>query len=241
MNIQPAEKRQGGDGATLDVQSIFPTIQGEGPFTGQRAVFVRLAGCNLLCPACDTDYTSNRRIETVDYIIGRVKEMFEEGVLVVITGGEPFRQNLGPLVTKLVNDGHRVQVETNGTLPPSEGIPALVEYNLRASRGCFIVCSPKAGKVNPELEPLICAYKYVLSCDSVSHIDGLPLQVLDHGAVPRVARPHLNFIGPVYLQPRDDRPGHHAKNSRHLEAVVNSCLRHGHILQLQIHKIIGVE
>ena len=38
----------------LDVHSIFHTIQGEGPYCGHPAVFIRLAGCNLQCPGCDT-------------------------------------------------------------------------------------------------------------------------------------------------------------------------------------------
>ena len=62
MNQQAPEKQQlRGDGL-LAVHSIFYTIQGEGPFAGETAVFVRLAGCNLQCPLCDTDYTSDRRM-----------------------------------------------------------------------------------------------------------------------------------------------------------------------------------
>jgi len=50
MNQQPIEKQFLHPKGDLEVHSIFLTIQGEGPFTGQRAVFVRLAGCNLQCP-----------------------------------------------------------------------------------------------------------------------------------------------------------------------------------------------
>ena len=52
MNTQPTEKRT--NSQNLDITEIFFTIQGEGPFSGHRAVFIRLAGCNLQCPACDT-------------------------------------------------------------------------------------------------------------------------------------------------------------------------------------------
>ncbi|WP_046973456.1 7-carboxy-7-deazaguanine synthase QueE, partial [Dyella japonica] len=97
------------------------TIQGEGPFCGQPAVFVRLAGCNLQCPGCDTNYTSNRKKmshsdiwQEIVHVTGEAKTK-----LVVITGGEPFRQ---PEVVNFINylidmKGYRVQVETNGTMP----------------------------------------------------------------------------------------------------------------------------
>ena len=57
INSQAIEKSAHYTTRSYDVHSIFPTIQGEGPFVGQPAIFIRLAGCNLQCPACDTDYT----------------------------------------------------------------------------------------------------------------------------------------------------------------------------------------
>ena len=54
FNGQPIEKVQRTFDGTLEVHSIFKTIQGEGPFCGTPAVFIRLAGCNLQCPWCDT-------------------------------------------------------------------------------------------------------------------------------------------------------------------------------------------
>ena len=42
----------------LIVSEIFgPTIQGEGPFSGRRAFFLRLGICNLRCTFCDSKFT----------------------------------------------------------------------------------------------------------------------------------------------------------------------------------------
>ena len=41
---------------SLQVHEIFHTIQGEGPFSGRPAVFIRLSGCNLRCWFCDTEW-----------------------------------------------------------------------------------------------------------------------------------------------------------------------------------------
>lgn len=242
-NTQPIEKRSSA-ATTLSVHSIFYTIQGEGPFCGTPAVFVRLAGCNLQCPGCDTDYTVGRRDATVTDVANAVMMVHPDGSgLVVITGGEPFRQPLvGKLIDRLVDIGFYVQIETNGTLPPpSHGHTAGFRWAKDASlrKGGYIVVSPKAGKVNVHTAVAACAYKYVLHADSVDPTDGLPLQALHHPAAPRVARPPAQFRGPVYLQPMDTQDAF--DNQRHIQAVVNSCLKHGYILQLQVHKLLGLE
>lgn len=233
INIQPIEKRQYTNGATLDVHQIFHTIQGEGPFCGMPCVFVRLAGCNLQCPGCDTDYTSDRVTLHMEAIVATVKDLMPANYtdkLVVITGGEPFRQNITPFVKQLNAYGFHVQIETNGTLPPTSDF---VKISL-----VTIVCSPKAGKVHQELAPFIDAYKYVMRDGCVDDTDGLPIFALDHTAAPHVARPHAGFKGPIYLQPMD--PGYEIGRMLNTEAVLQSCLKHGYMLQLQIHKLIGV-
>lgn len=240
MNQQPIEKRiPDHNGNSLEVHSVFKTIQGEGPFTGHAAVFIRLAGCNLTCPACDTDYTTGRISLSFRDIVNTVVAMSRHS-LVVITGGEPFRQNIYPLLQLLITTGYTVQIETNGTLPPpSHKFVGICSKDIRERGRCFIVCSPKTGKVSALTEELSCAFKYVLAHDSVSDEDGLPTLALDHSATPFVARPPAWFTGTVYVQPCDDKDDD--INRRNLQACVRSVMKFGYILQLQVHKIIEME
>lgn len=238
-NIQPIEKRVRNPEGFLSVHSIFKTIQGEGPFCGTPCVFVRLAGCNLQCPACDTDYTSGRQSMNRYEILYKVNELWRRDRyrpgLIVITGGEPFRQELSDLFDVLLRAGYYIQVETNGTLAP----PAR-QYSLHPEKreGVYIVCSPKTGKLNSELLSAACALKYVVKHGDIAD-DGLPLTALDHPANPYPARPPQWWDRPVYVQPLDSK--NTAENQRNTQVAVKSCLEHGYILQLQIHKYIGVE
>lgn len=230
MNIQPIEKSVPAwkDGAVI-VHSIFPTIQGEGPFVGMPATFVRLAGCNLQCPLCDTDYTSTRIHMTPPEILAQLHK--HPAKLVVITGGEPFRQELGILIRTLLNSDYKVQIETNGTL--YQELPF-------SMFDVTIVCSPKTGRVNEKLLPHISAFKYVLHADKVDPDDGLPLTALDHTAHPKLARPPAGFPSQsIYVQPVD--VCNEAENKRHLSATVATVMKHGYRFGLQVHKIIGVE
>lgn len=229
VNTQPIEKRDSGDGSTLVVHSIFYTLQGEGPFCGCPAIFIRLAGCNLRCPSCDTDYTSDVERMSIAEIANEVASKKMLYKLVVITGGEPFRQNISPLCKLLLDTiDCTVQIETNGTLAPSPDFP----------KDVVIVCSPKTGKVHPEIEARAVAYKYVMAHDSM-RADGLPHFALGHGAFPHVARPNPLYPRIVYLQPMDAQDP--MENAANLKAVVDSCLEHGHVLQLQVHKLVNLE
>lgn len=236
MNDQSPKRVDRDEDGFVNVHSIFKTIQGEGPFTGQRAVFVRLFGCNLQCPFCDTDYTSKRVqlspqevLESVDMGLERQSDRD----LVVITGGEPFRQNINEVVRKLVAGGFRVQIETNGTLDPGDGFPWDDEH-------VTVVCSPKTGKIHPVVAEKAHAYKYVLSHDNVAP-DGLPKSALGHplGGMATVARPPVGWTGPVYLNPMDD---HGAGAYRlNVQAVIESTMEHSGItMGLQLHKELGL-
>lgn len=115
----------------MKVNEIFCSLQGEGCYTGTAAVFVRLAGCNLSCPFCDTNHTPFTEM-TEDEIVCKVKGY---GVgHVVITGGEPTLQLNAKLLTLLHDNGMFVQIETNGTKVLPDG--CVVDW---------VTCSPKEG------------------------------------------------------------------------------------------------
>lgn len=121
----------------LAIAEVFgPTFQGEGPSSGARCGFVRLARCNLDCAWCDTPYTWDwRRFDpaeeihptSVDDVVARLAAMRVERV--VVTGGEPLLQQraLVPLLRACGGRGWSVEVETNGTIVPSPDVIALVE------------------------------------------------------------------------------------------------------------------
>ncbi len=234
VNTQEPEKQDLSDVDNLDIISIWKTIQGEGPFAGLPAVFVRTAGCNLQCSGCDTLYTTGRHKHSIAEILTAINRLGEGVVkLTVITGGEPFRQDISELVTMLLYGGEaldlqQVQVETNGTLY----LPDFPFGSPRAS----IVCSPKTAKIHRELEPHITAFKYILHADSVSPNDGLPLASLGYDCVPfRCA----DKCVPIFVQPFDS--GDEEENLRHRQAAVASCLKYGYRLSLQLHKTLGLD
>ena len=112
----------------MKVNETFLSLQGEGYFTGTPAFFLRLSGCNLKCPFCDTQHQTYREM-TEDEIL---QEAVHSGMRhIVITGGEPALQLTQSLVDSLHRAGLFVQVETNGTLPLPEGID-------------WVTCSPKS-------------------------------------------------------------------------------------------------
>jgi len=118
---------------------IFATVQGEGTSLGVPSVFVRLAGCNLICTWCDTAYTwdwsrFDKKKETeelgVAAVVERVRELAKDGVRnVVFTGGEPLLQQkeLAEAAELLRVAGFRVEVETNGTIVPDHATAASVD------------------------------------------------------------------------------------------------------------------
>lgn len=229
-NLQVAEPAKYDPAGIIDIHSIFPTIQGEGPFCGERALFFRLNGCNLRCPGCDTEYTSTRLTVAPSFMASKALQLgWEPGALVVITGGEPFRQNVGPAIMGLLAGGYRVQVETNGVLAPL-GLPWGAE-------GFSVVCSPKTSRIHEQIRQNAIAFKYVLRAGEIDELDGLPLRALKHAATPMVARPPKGAL--VYVQPMDEDDT--ALNALNLAAAIRSTMVHGYRLQIQVHKIINME
>ena len=99
----------------MKVSEIFTSVQGESLFAGCICTFIRLAGCNLRCTYCDTQYAYHEGDEiNLDSIVSHVKRA---GVRTVeITGGEPLLQAGTILLAEtLLDEGFRVLIETNGS------------------------------------------------------------------------------------------------------------------------------
>lgn len=114
-----------------DLVEIFESLQGEGRNMGRPSVLVRLAGCNLSCPWCDTD-VSRRFSLSLEELLAEVGQYRPKSV--VLTGGEPTLAGEMPeLVAALKERGYWIAVETNGTCDA----PWLQFVD-------YVACSPKA-------------------------------------------------------------------------------------------------
>lgn len=176
----------------LLVSTMFVTLQGEGPFSGCPAFFLRLAKCNLSCSFCDTDF-DNGDVYTFEQLDKAIKDTLKEyfrgvvphwadrwvgkkrDMVLVMTGGEPSLQtNLSKfLEQQLQTEFCDVQIESNGILL----LPDLPEE-------VFLVISPKCneekGKPTQYLAPHHAmleradCLKFVMSADTSSPYSFVP-------------------------------------------------------------------
>jgi 7-carboxy-7-deazaguanine synthase len=98
---------------------IYKSVQGESSFTGRPCIFVRLAGCNLRCSWCDSEYTfTGGHKMSLDEVVAEIKKLAPVK-LVEITGGEPLLQEreLIPLMERLMAESYEILLETSGERP----------------------------------------------------------------------------------------------------------------------------
>lgn len=120
------------------VNEIFASLQGEGFHVGTPSVFVRLSGCNLRCPFCDTDH-SGQTMMTAAEIVTAVTTHAPRHV--VLTGGEPGLYAIEELVDRLHAAGRYIAIETNGTRP----LPSTIDWVTLSPKDAFL----------PEATPVI--------------------------------------------------------------------------------------
>ena len=200
------------------VNEIFPSLQGEGHFSGKPAVFLRLSGCNLRCYFCDTLHETYEEMTEEEIVVEALRNPMRH---IVVTGGEPALQLTATLVDKLHAAGFFVQVETNGSLPLPPGID-------------WVTCSPKTLPVlippRSPGEPL----RFGMPCGAVDE-----LKVLCKG-VETDLTPYENIPAREYrLQPLDT--GDKTRNRTILRQAIDLVMQHPHwSLSLQTHKLIGI-
>jgi 7-carboxy-7-deazaguanine synthase len=114
----------------MQIIEIYKSLQGESSYAGLPCVFVRLAGCNLRCVWCDSEYTfkGGSRM-TQEQVEAEVHRLSPGKGMVEITGGEPLLQEreVAPLMESLLASGYTVLLETSGERPLANVPPGVVK------------------------------------------------------------------------------------------------------------------
>lgn len=217
----------------IAVNEVFETFQGEAAYTGSPAIFLRLQGCNVGCPWCDTKHTwevENKDQVSVADMLAKVGDSPKHAIMtpgqiaqvlwgmtsrhVVITGGEPAYWPLFALCRVLRDHGKTVQLETSGTEPLD--VPADV----------WVTLSPKInmpGKKVVREDALLRANEIKMPVGKQADIDRL-LELL--ATVPTATKL-------VWLQPL-------SQNEKATDLCMEAAREYGWRLSIQTHKFLGV-
>lgn len=202
----------------MKIHDVFASLQGEGLRQGEPTLFVRLSGCNLRCPFCDTQEAWEAGEEhRVEQILERVERLHRDYPCdwVCLTGGEPLLQDIRGLLGDLKGSGFKLQVETNATQPPQFPVD-------------WYTISPKPPDygLHPELAGPAREVKLVVTRElALEHI--FPLLE----AVPAST--------PFILQPQSNQDWAVTKGMSLLREILKSG-RNAVRLSLQLHKILSI-
>ncbi|MDE2987118.1 MAG: 7-carboxy-7-deazaguanine synthase QueE [Chloroflexota bacterium] len=215
---------------------IFASIQGEGLSLGEPSTFVRLALCNLECSWCDTKYTwdwmhYDPSVEIVQLseseVVERVKILGVENV--VVTGGEPLLQqdSLIGVLAELKGDGHRIEVETNGTLQPVPSLmKSVVQWNVspKLSHSHVVEGRRIVGAPMDWFARSTCAwFKFVVEAPS------------DIDEVNRIVKRYDIPSQRVILMPQGTS---HAELARRSPSIAKLCTLHGYRFSTRAHILL---
>lgn len=200
---------------TIPTHETFQqTLQGEGYWAGTPVDFIRLAGCPLQCPWCDTGYSDGgrntpRTMRSIDDLVAECKSP-----RVVISGGEPFiHSRLTDLVQALFNASKFVHIETSGAF-------------WRSLPNTWITLSPKQ-----HISPRFPVHDWMWGRANEIKI------VVSTGEELEFYRPFIQYaIAPIYLQPE------WSDYKRTLPLTLELLQKNPtYRLSLQLHKLIGVQ
>ena len=218
------------------INELFETIQGEGSFTGQPSIFIRLQGCPVECSWCDTKHTWPINLDdkvranvmlaeveesqswadmSVDEIIVLVKVQGYRAKHIVITGGEPCMVDLTPLCLAFEALDYSCQIETSGT------------FEIQTSEKCWVTVSPKINmrggfKILPSAMQRANEIKHPIATEQ--HIDELKALLKEHNITQT----------PIFLQPISQK-------TRATELAIETCIANNWRLSVQVHKYLGIE
>jgi len=201
--------------ATLVINEIYLSIQGESTFAGLPCIFVRLTACNLRCSYCDTAYAfTEGKKASPDEIRARIDELakpFELRTpnselrirnrlpLVELTGGEPLLQpGTLPLMKSLCDDGFTVLVETSGALD-------IAQVDPRVRRIMDLKC-PSSGEVErnrwENLSSLTCSDEVKFVIGTQEDYDWARAQLAKH-SLASICPVLFSWVAPLQTHQQD--------------------------------------
>lgn len=202
------------------INQIFYSLQGEGQWTGTPMLFIRLSGCNLHCPFCDTPDQITDSL-TQWQILDKLVNLNENTKRVLITGGEPTIHDLFGLVETLRDSGYTIHLETNGSQ---------TEFAWQSKLFDWVSLSPKTAQLSEVALYLADEVKFLVGIDNWRE------------KIQTFMNRYRFFLEPeplLYLMPLAD--GQLINNSN-VQDAIDYCLTHPEFsLTLQTHKIIGVK
>lgn len=221
----------------MRIIETFKSLQGEGSDSGTPAFFVRLAGCNVHCPFCDTkeswDVNSGMEIH-IDTLVEEVKENLPENGILVITGGEPFLQTeeLREFLECLSdNDIYNVRIETSASVPISD-------ITLKTFPCVHLNISPKWGApVNPIYWDyfIVNEFRFAIGSEEDNH------QTLAWFTNMLKKYPSIKRRGKIYLSPIIKGDIRRHENELRIGMVADFCKQSDFRFSLQIHKLLGIQ
>lgn len=204
------------------VNEMFATFQGEGVHMGRAAFFVRLHGCPVHCPWCDSAGTWHKDyvppgIDSLTAMEIRDAVRAEEMDVCVITGGEPAVYNLQDLVSALRHVNIKVHLETSGAFP------------LRGVVMDWVTLSPKKWK-HPIYETVIQADEFKIIVEEPDDIHFYHGLLLEKGMLPKK---------PIWLHPEWS----HREDPKVLKAIAHAVKAGGPTFRAgwQLHKLYRVD
>jgi len=218
------------------INELFETLQGEGSFTGQPSIFIRLQECPVGCSWCDTKHTwevkPELKIDIQDLlaqpdetehwselnpnqILSLFKDKGFKAKHIVITGGEPCMVDLLPLCSALEEQGYSCQIETSGT------------FEISTTENCWVTVSPKVNMKG--------GYPILASAMARANEIKHPVATEQHVDDLKALLEEFNVTDKqVYLQPISQK-------QRATELAIKTCIENNWRLSVQVHKYIGIE
>lgn len=232
---------------TYKINELFETIQGEGSFTGQPSIFIRLQGCPVACSWCDTKHTWDINIEqeitpqalltknqesdtwsnfTVDDILSLLQSTVDGG-----GDDKGMRKYSAKHIVLTGGEPCMYDLTPLCEALEAQGYSCQVEtsgtFEVKVSEKCWVTVSPKIN-MKGGFDILEQA---MLRANEIKHPVATEQHVVDlTNLLARFPIPNT----PIYLQPISQK-------ARATKLAIKTCIANNWRLSVQVHKYLGIE